>query len=149
MCCIESDIDHAEQQCKVGGKRLTTKRKQVLAVLLKLNKAASAYDILSCYKKEHGDALPAMSIYRILEFLEQESLVHKLKLANKYVACSHINCSEFHEASQFFICSQCNKVREVAINPVTFDELKRNGADAGFDIDVPQLEINCVCVECR
>jgi Fur family zinc uptake transcriptional regulator len=80
--------------------------------------------------------------------LEQEHFVHKLLLANKYVACSQINCAKTHEASQFYICSRCGKVKEVAINSEAFEELKRDSVEAGFDIDAPQLEINCVCTEC-
>ena len=38
-----------------------------------------------------------MSIYRILEFLESQQLVHKLKLTNRYVACVHITCNHEHE----------------------------------------------------
>ena len=146
--CIESALSHADQNCLNSGKRLTAKRRQVLSVLLALNKAASAYDIMDRYEQNFGVALPAMSIYRILDFLEEVHLVHKLRLANKYVACSHINCSATHEASQFFICSHCGKVKEIEINAATFEELKRNSIDAGFDIERPQLEINCICTQC-
>lgn len=43
------------------------------------------------------EAFAAMSIYRILEFLEAQQLVHKLKLSNRYVACVHITCNHEHE----------------------------------------------------
>jgi Fur family zinc uptake transcriptional regulator len=146
---VDGELDHAEKKCKGSGKRLTNKRKQVLTVLLKLNRAASAYEVLNCYEQTFGEALPIMSIYRILDFLEQAHLAHKLQLASKYVACSHIRRSTKHEFAQFFICSGCDKVKEVTITPETFDELKRSSVDAGFEIEVPQLEINCVCIECR
>ncbi|MFC3700197.1 Fur family transcriptional regulator [Reinekea marina] len=145
---VNSSLVLAEQQCKDKGARLTPKRKQVLSVLLKSDKALSAYDIIDRYKDDFGEAPPAMSIYRILEFLESEHLVHKLQLANKFVSCSHITCCESHEDSIFFICSTCNKVEEAVIKPATFEELKNSGSAAGFKLDSPQLEINCICTQC-
>lgn len=145
----EHDLTQAEQHCKDTGKRLTQKRKQVLSVLLQLNKAASAYDIQDSYKAEFGEVLPPMSIYRILEFLEQEHFVHKLRVANKYVACAHIHCDKEHHAAQFFICTVCGKVKEVDLCPETFAGMQNDSSKAGFHIDVPQLEFNCICHECQ
>jgi len=145
---VDNELILAEQRCAKNGTRLTKKRKQVLAILLNADKAASAYDVIDRYEVEYGEKLPPMSVYRMLDFLVQEHLVHKLKLANKYVACSDID-SESHGASQFLICSQCDRVREVGINPETVADLKRNSQAAGFKVELPQLEIECVCHNCE
>jgi len=92
--------------------------------------------------------MPAMSIYRILEFLEDEHLVHKLSLANKYVACAHISCSHAHAVPQFLICRQCSKVKEIGIKPAMIDELRASVNEAGFKLISPQLEMNCLCEGC-
>jgi len=96
-------IDRAEQLCRQNGTRFTVKRKRVLMSLLKSEKALSAYELIDLYTVEFGESMPAMSIYRILDFLEQEQFVHKLNLANKYVACSHITCDHAHDVPQFVI----------------------------------------------
>lgn len=141
-------IDHAEQHCKIHGSRLTNKRKQVLTGLLQSEKALSAYELIGVCKEEFGETLPAMSMYRILDFLEEEHLVHKLNLANKYVACSYITCNHDHGVPQFLICSQCQKVKEVSISQSTIAELRQNVEHAGFHLASPQLEMNCICDNC-
>jgi Fur family zinc uptake transcriptional regulator len=146
---VQRIIDHAEQHCKDHGARLTTKRKQVLSGLLKYEKALSAYELVDYCKDEFGKAIPAMSVYRILEFLQEEHLVHKLNLANKYVACSHITCDHAHAVSQFLICNQCQRVKEITINKTMIQQLEKNVQDAGFHLISPQLEMNCVCEQCR
>ena len=145
---VQKIIDHAEQHCKTHGARLTKKRKQVLLGLLLSERALSAYELIDICKAEFGETLPAMSIYRILDFLQGEHLVHKLKLANKYVACEHITCKHDHAISQFLICSQCQKVKEISMGKLMIDELQKNVQHAGFHLVGPQLEINCICKNC-
>ena len=89
-----------------------------------------------------------MSVYRILEFLEQQQLVHKLNLASKYIACCHIDCEHLHDVSQFLICSVCQRVKEISLGKITEKELKQDVEEAGFHLVSPQLEINCVCEKC-
>jgi len=145
---VENIIEHAERHCKAHGARLTNKRKLVLSGLLKSKKALSAYDLVDYCKAELGEAIPAMSIYRILDFLKDEHLVHKLSLANKYVACSHITCDHAHGVPQFLICGECKKVDEISISQSTMTELKSNVAQAGFHLVSQQVELDCLCDNC-
>ncbi|WP_338621856.1 Fur family transcriptional regulator [Agarivorans sp. OAG1] len=148
MMQIDSVIQHAEQHCKQRGVRLTTKRKQVLSGLVQSNKALSAYELTDYCKQLFDQSIPAMSVYRILDFLETEHLVHKLSLANKYVACAHICCSHSHGVPQFLICGKCSKVKEISIAASTINELKHNAEQAGFTLVSQQLEMNCLCEDC-
>ena len=103
-----SEIDHiiqnAQRQCLRNGTRLTVKRKRVLTALLQCKKALSAYEVIDHCKENFGETMPAMSVYRILGFLENEQLVHRLNVANKYVACEHISCDHHRGITQFLIC---------------------------------------------
>ncbi|TQV88564.1 Fur family transcriptional regulator [Aliikangiella coralliicola] len=148
MATIDYIIKHAEQHCKNNGSRLTDKRKNVLAGLLQSEKALSAYELANYCAKELDQSLPAMSVYRILDFLQEEQLVHKLNLANKYVACSHITCDHAHEVPQFLICSDCQRVTEIGINKKIIQTLQANVEEAGYHLKSPQLEINCICEAC-
>jgi len=148
MSKIDNVLDHAEQACKANGARLTDKRKYVLTGLLKSDKALSAYELSDFCRTEFDSPIPPMSVYRILDFLESEKLVHKLHLANKYVACSHISCSHSHEVPQFLICDECSAVKEIGIPKTLLDTLKGNVEDAGFKLKSPQLELHCLCESC-
>lgn len=145
---VEHLIEQAEQRCSAHGSRLTIKRKQVLTSLLLSEKALSAYELIDLCKVEYGEALPATSMYRILEFLEGEELVHRLNLSNKYVACSHISCEHDHGAAHFLICRKCNKVKEVNIKSSTLTDLQAAVTESGFELVSQQLEMNCQCNEC-
>jgi Fur family zinc uptake transcriptional regulator len=144
----ETVIQHAEQQCIANGARLTKKRKQILIGLIESDKALSAYELMDFCKQRFGENLPAMSVYRILEFLEEQRLVHKLNLANKYVACIHISCDHAHAVPQFLICRSCSKVKEVSINQSTISDLSETVKNAGYDLYSPQVELNCLCESC-
>lgn len=148
MDAIKQVIEHAEQRCKENGSRLTKKRKQTLSLLLKSSKALSAYELVEAYKAEFDGTLPAMSMYRILEFLMAQHLVHRLAIVNKYIACKHINCAEDHDETQFLICGQCQKVKEISISRSIMNALSKNVSEVGFHLDSPQLEMNCICEDC-
>ena len=148
MSKVQAIIDRAEQQCKENGTRLTSKRKHILSGLLQSDKALSAYELVEYCKTEFNETIPAMSVYRILEFLQDEHLVHRLDLANKYVACAHIAGEQDHEVPQFLICQLCQRVKEVGISDSVVRSLRRNVRDAGFELESPQLEINCICETC-
>jgi len=148
MAQLHKSIAHAERKCKASGARLTAKRKLVLSCLLNSGKAMSAYDLVDQCKETFAEVIPAMSVYRILEFLQAQQLVHKLNLANKYVACRHIDCDHTHDISQFLICRECQKVTEISLGKITEQELKQNVDAAGYQLVSPQLEVNCVCKDC-
>ena len=148
MSQLDIVLEHAEKKCKMHGGRLTLKRKRILSILLKSKKALSAYELASCCEAEFDDALPVMSIYRILQFLEAHHLAHRLNVANKYVACAFISSEQSHEHCQFLICQQCQRVEEIQINQSAVKELYSNVAATGFSLVRPQVEMECICHKC-
>ena len=149
MTKVQAIINRAEQSCKAHGSKLTNKRKQVLSGLVQSGRALSAYELVDYCKEAYGESPPPMSVYRILDFLQSENLVHKLNLANKYIACAHISCDHDHGVPQFLICGDCQRVEEIVIGKSTINNLKRNVEKAGFHLVSPQLEINCLCNQCK
>ncbi len=148
MSEITRILDHAEASCRASGARLTEKRRRILAGLLQSQKALSAYELIEYMRKEFDESLPPTTVYRILDFLTEENLVHKLHLANKYIACSHISCDHAHEVPQFLICDACSNVKEVGIKKALVATLKRNVENVGYVLKSPQLELHCLCQEC-
>ena len=142
-------LKHAEKQCQKNSSRLTPKRKKILHELLKSKKALSAYEIADLFKEKSKETIPTMSVYRILEFLEDENLVHKLNLANKYIACAHISCSHSHSIPQFLVCRDCNKVREISIGMEIMKKIEKKVKDESFNLTKPQLEMHCICDSCN
>lgn len=145
---LKKIMGKAEDMCAHSGVRLTEKRKRILELLLVSKTPLSAYEVADAYNKGSDNNMPAMSVYRILDFLEAEQLVHKLSSANKYVACSHIACDHAHEIPQFLICGNCQNVKEIAISKSIIDELDKQVASAGYKLLNSQLELQCLCESC-
>ena len=149
MPSAEDLVNNAQQACNKAGVRLTRKRQQVLLALLRSPTPLSAYELIERYQADFGENLPAMSMYRILDFLVQEKLAHKLDTTNQYLACSHIACQHPHELPQFLICDNCHSVREIGVGSDLINELKLSVERSGFALNNRQLELHGLCVSCR
>ena len=146
---LQKTLEQARQECEQAGIRLTPKRINVLSVLLSIGSAVSAYQIVDRYASEYGESLKAMSVYRILNFLVEAGLVHRLETTNQYIACSHITCNHAHQIPQFLICNNCEQVTEVGLHKTLVDELKLSVEDSGFQLSSQQLELRGLCKRCR
>lgn len=142
-------LQNAEAMCLDAGVRLTMKRKRTLALLLEEESPVSAYELIDLYKASYGESLTAMSAYRMLNFLVEETLAHRLNSVNKYTACEHINCNHAHDLPQFLICDNCQSVSEAGIQKHTLDQLKADVLKSGFSMDNQQLELHGLCSNCQ
>ena len=145
---IASSLEYAEDHCAARGVKFTEKRRQVLKGLLQSKKALSAYELTDYCRENYSSSLPAMSVYRILDFLDEVDLVHRLDSAQKYVACSHIACNHEHELSQFLICKSCYLVEEISIGKTLMNALKQSAEKVGFRLTNQELEFDSLCGNC-
>ena len=84
--CASSAIAHAETLCAARAQRLTPIRRQVLEALLASHKPLGAYEIIDHLA---GDTRPApITVYRALDFLRDNGLVHRIESRNAFVACA-------------------------------------------------------------
>ncbi|MDV6345732.1 Fur family transcriptional regulator [Nitrosomonas sp. Is37] len=146
---IDYIIKKSQEACISAGVKLTTKRKNVLMVLLRSSIPLSAYEIAERYKTQFNESLPVMSVYRILDFLIHEKLVHKLETASLYIVCAHIACDHQHETPQFLICDRCHSVKEIGIKKHVMAELARSIQNTGFILAHQQLELHGLCERCQ
>lgn len=146
---IRASLKSAEKVCLERDVRLTKKRRQVLTLLLIMDKALSAYELIRVFKIHFNEVLLPMTAYRNLEFLEEMQLAHRLNTANKYVACAHIGCNSSHVLPHFLICQECLRVDE--LNNYTtnnLSDLKDKAEQTGYQLSSPQIELNGICNDC-
>lgn len=146
---IDQTLERAQNICAGHGARLTDKRRRVLKVVLESAEPLSAYQIADLYRDEYGKSLSVMSVYRMLHFLKENELVHRLETTNQYLPCSHISCQHDHEVPQFLICDNCRGVDEVGIRKEILQELSANIEDTGFALARQQLEFHGLCRTCQ
>jgi len=148
MISYMASCSQADFASEKAGVKLTPKRKSILALLLASDIPLSAYELADQFKSACGQSIPPMSVYRMLDFLTENNLAHKLTSENKFVSCAHSTCSHVHEVPQFLICEQCHQVKEVGIKKDIFEALKSSVEQAGFSLKQSQLELKCLCADC-
>ena len=147
---LDSLLRAAEVSCAENGARLTQRRRQVLSVLIQSSSPLSAYEVLDLCNRSTTSAMPAMSVYRILGFLEQQLLVHRLSSSNKYVSCAHIACDHKHfQKTHFLLCEGCSSVEEVDATQGASDALEQMAKTVGFKLTTQQFELSGICTTCQ
>ncbi|PVV11528.1 MAG: transcriptional repressor [gamma proteobacterium symbiont of Ctena orbiculata] len=136
-------LKHAEELCRERGVRLTEQRKTVLELLCVSDKPLSAYELLERMRGVVKNPVPP-TVYRALDFLLEQGLVHKLESLHAYVGCTH---PDHPHASQFLICDDCGEVAEVEDSSVA-KSLQATGKAVGFRTKRPVVELLGTCAQC-
>ncbi len=141
--CVADAVGAARALCAERGLRLTELRQLVLELVWGGHEPMGAYDILDELRRERPRA-QAPTVYRALEFLIENGLVHRLQSLNAFVGCGGPGRPH---TGQFLICRQCNAVAEMD-DPEIAAVLSRNAARAGFRVRRQTVELDGLCAEC-
>jgi Fur family zinc uptake transcriptional regulator len=147
----ESLLDRATAVCQQRGARLTELRRHVLGLILAAA-PAGAYDLLDRLRRTRRGAAPP-TVYRTLDFLLQQGLIHRVERLAAFVGCI-AGCTadakgESHtHAAQFLICRQCGRVVEMQNHDVS-TVLAHAAREAGFTIGSATIEAEGLCSTCR
>ena len=154
----------AKEQCRSSGARFTPLRQQIYQLVLEANKPVGAYDLITQLQQMRLAEPEAESdssshqantqtpknvapptVYRSLEFLLSEGLIHQLSSMNAYVPCCHPRAAH---AAAFLICQKCEKVEECSNIPV--DEIMNFATnDAKFTVERSVIELKGICRDCN
>jgi Fur family zinc uptake transcriptional regulator len=140
---LDQWLDHAEALCRARGARLTAQRRQVLGIVCGAGRALGAYEILDTLRTAVPGAAPP-TVYRALDFLVEQGLVHRLETLHAFVGCAHPD--EPH-AGQFLICRDCGTVRELE-DPAVNRSVQAAADASGFRAERPVVEIRGRCARC-
>jgi len=105
----EDRLARAEAACARRGARLTDMRRTVLKLILEAREPIGAYALLDRLKNQSGQGKPP-TIYRALDFLLAQGLIHRVERLNAFVGC-HEEADHPHPV-QFLICGTCGSVTE-------------------------------------
>ena len=143
--CASDAIAHAEIICATRKERLTPIRRRVLEALLASHQPLGAYELIDRLALRGARPAP-ITIYRALDFLREQGLVHRIESRNAFIACVHNH--ENHDPVVFLICEQCGAVGEAASAAVA-DTIKTASRVAGFTPKTPVIEISGICAHCK
>ena len=154
---VKARLEAAQVQCRADGVRFTPLRQQIYALILQAKKPIGAYDLITqlqqmraaedvkhSEKNQQKNVAPP-TIYRSLEFLLTENLIHQLTSINAYVPCCHPRAP--HTAA-FLICVQCQRVQECSSMPVQ-EIMSFAEQDVGFQVVRSVIELSGCCQDCQ
>ena len=136
------ELEAARRLCATRGEWLTRPRERVLELLLQASGPLKAYDLLAGIAGGAGKAGPP-TVYRALDFLAAQGLVHRIESLNAFVACRHPGG---HNAA-FLICDCCGATRE--FDPGEARTLAEEARRDGFALSAVTLEAHGLCADCQ
>ncbi len=143
--CMAGALGRAKSRCLEKGIKWTALREQVFRHVTTSHKPVSAYDLIESLARE-GKRLAPVSIYRILDVLQEAGIVHRLESRNAFFACM-----SGHESAQqtvTFVCDGCERVTEVEA-PAAYRAIGEVSEAACFYPRSTIVEVSGVCAECR
>src|SRR4051795_13537990 len=112
--CTADALSHAEAVCAERTRKFTPIRRHVLQALLSSHRPLGAYEVIDELARSMPRPAP-ITVYRALDFLMTNGLVHRIESRNAYLACAH----DHDETSMvaFLICDRCGSLRQTPPPP--------------------------------
>ncbi len=143
--CAAEALDHAELVCERRAQKFTPIRRQVLQALLSSHRPLGAYEVIDELAKSMPRPAP-ITVYRALDFLMDNGLVHRIESRNAYLACSHDH--DVGTMVAFLICERCGSVGEIPAATVA-QSLNAAARSFGFAPKLSVVEITGICAHCQ
>ena len=141
--CIEEAMTLAAELCARRGARLTELRRTVLEFVWQSHAPLGAYAILDMLSAEGRKPMPP-TVYRALDFLLQQKLIHRIASLNAYIGC--VDPGRPH-SGQHLICRLCGTVAEVDEEAIT-GAIAASARDLQFSVEHQTVEVTGICVNC-
>jgi len=142
--CVHDALAQAASLCEQRGARLTPLRERVLELVWASHQPLGAYEVLDRLAGDGRKPAPP-TVYRALEFLLEQGLVHRIASRNAFVGCSGPAAPH---VGYFLICRGCGNAEEVA-SPLLGSGLQAMAAAHGFAVEEQTVELSGLCQECQ
>ena len=140
---IDKQLEAASDACSRSNVQLTELRRTVLGLVLQAERPLTAYQLLDRLKETRRGAVPP-TIYRALDFLIDNKLIHKVERLNAFMPCE---AGHHDHAVQFLICTECGQVAELEDRSVS-QALDQAARAEGFRPSSMIIEVEGLCSAC-
>lgn len=146
----DTALAQIEESLAALGIRLSESRRSVLSLLLKAEKPVGAYNLMERLRAANGLTVAPPTVYRALNFLISQGLVHRIERLDAFAVCSDVaNGRGTHtHGCQFLICQCCGTALEMYEGPV-MHALSQAATRSGFAVGHAVVEVEGVCAGCR
>ena len=143
--CIDHALAQAEQLCKQQGLRFTQLRQRVLELVWQSHQPMGAYDILEVLSTVDGRRAAPPTVYRALDFLLENGLIHRIASLNAFIGCPH---PELAHQGHFFICQLCKSAYEFPHGLID-QAIAQQAQSIDFVVHNHTVEVAGECAQCR
>ena len=143
--CIQDALTDARELCASRGVRLTDLRLQVLELIWQSHKPLGAYSLMEMLAKASTRRVAPPTVYRALDFLLEQKLIHRINALNAFIGCPSPRQSHH---SYFFICRQCENAIELD-NPDLALAITNSAKATNFTVQNQFLEVMGLCGRCQ
>ncbi len=141
--CVSRAVAAAAELCKARGVRLTALRRRVLELVWRGHRPVGAYEILNRLGGAGRAAAPP-TVYRALDFLLGQGLVHRIESRNAFIGCADPGASH---SGQFLICDRCGNTLELDDDDIA-GSVRRSAEQLGFRVAGQLVEVRGLCPGC-
>ena len=129
----------------MGKISLTPLRSEIIAIFTEHNKPLKAYKVLDILSGK-GREIKPISVYRILNFLVDNNILHKIESQKVFMLCQQDSCTSNHNV--FLTCKKCSNITESSDRDIIaplLDFCKKNN----FYMSDEKIELSGLCQKCN
>lgn len=123
--------------------RMTPLRTEILALIAQAKHPITAYELLRQLRTSRANSEPP-TVYRVLDYLQDNRLIHKIANNNTYVACDKPHKPHL---GQIFLCKKCGhsfETHDTNVINIIEEYAKKNH----FHLSQDLIEITGLCHNC-
>ena len=143
--CRAAALAQARGLCRDRRVRLTPSRETILRLIWDSHCPVGAYSLLERLGAEQGHRVLPPTVYRALDFLLAQGLIHRIPSRNAFIGCPF---PEVPHHNLFLLCRHCGAVAECCAGPLD-QAIAATAARAGFSVTAHNLEIEGLCRQCQ
>jgi Fur family zinc uptake transcriptional regulator len=143
--CQNAALAQARALCQHPSARLTPAPEAVLHLIWPRHRPVGAYTLIEQLSTEQGHRVLPPTVYRALDFLLAQGLIHRIPSRNAFIGCPF---PEVRHRNLFLLCRRCGAVAECSADSLD-QAIATTAARAGFAVDGHSLEIDGLCQQCQ
>ncbi|WP_261843163.1 Fur family transcriptional regulator [Aliamphritea ceti] len=141
--CVSQALQDAQRICQSKSLRLTAIRELVLKLIWQSHKPLGAYDLLPAIAEAGFNSAPP-TVYRALDFLQEQGFVHRIASLNAFIGCTN---PEHPHQGYFLICQACGVTVELNSRSIE-QSIHNSAAELGFVVEHENVEVVGRCPNC-
>ncbi len=125
---------------------LTPLRTEVMNTFIKKGSSLKANEVINYVNTKRSNTKPIV-IYRVLNFLVEKKVLHKIQSQNIFILCTDNVCSQNSGNKIFLSCKNCKQIKEIG-DKVFLEKIKNLCSSNNFTLKDSTIELNGYCNNC-